>query len=1206
MKSFTVVCVLLFLISTAIAQAPKPKDELALFTLREAFGVAHPEQLVAFDLATPVDATQCYLLGPDGAEATYQVVDGGRKLAVRTHLPASRMLMHRDIGGTCEEAAKSYKFDTKGVEKMITTDGPFFSLGDVVQVDGTTLPDGLSRKTNYYVTKLEFRDVKGWGFHFIGLSPTLGGEPIPILKSGKDAYLISQALVADPNTDQLYIRAHRLVNGVPITFRTHGELPQPLQPGVAYYVCNASPDTFRISTERGGKPIDLLTPGSGIHELLIDWTWTLKSGRAPKAATDGVKVTQMADANLWEITNGKVGIRIPKSQTPDNARKVLSPVQGVQLADDRWVATAPNAVTFTPGTQVKKVTANLVENGPLKVVVELTYELDRAQFTNDNTVVYPAGPGTYACRIELQAGQPSVLFEEETDCAFSYNIDLKGLTLNQARFRPHRVSDPKLVWRPDGKPAEKRLTDAFFDLPFDKNYASGYVTSLDQSAVIHWMQPWNPWSYDTGTYWMLYDKTGADATPLIGYYDGCASRLRDASAVGVGVYTRQDRSTGITVQAWQRAANNRILPNPRWQWRLFIGSKGADMRDWRAVQPINQQMNVHSGIGLNKIAQQTTEFAEPVAGFGATYMKKEAMTDVVRRLREDNRYYREAYRAVPSPASRETIDMIRDDSGVLVRQIAATLWRDAHDNLNKLVNGEGIIGGNGFTYWHAGLAGNHALMRIDQILASDKATATDKALAKQVAVFYATVLWDNDHVPLFGEAKVNLGTANMPIQQQGYRDMYALFLATHPMMKDRTGGVWERARNMVQRTINEHGAHMGSTHYISAANGPLLSTLQQLKQAGIIDPFREEPRLKKYAEFEMNFCTPVDPRYGKRVRPAIGNAPAGEATEFLGMLATGFADVDPELSARLMGAWQQSGKSHSDFHSATIFKIDDRLPAVDPKLTSAHFEGWYSVLRFGWNTPNETATWFVNGDWYRDHAECDLGETVIYALGAPLSLDFGTMYSPVSSGGFVHSVVLPEAKVGDWKQNPPDLMKGPRWKEPHLLDFQSRDREAWSTASFTMGGTVWTRTVKTAMVKDDLPVISIRDMFTTDSKVFLLNLMNEGAVITPDGEKNVGDSFSIPVGVTKLHYTGQQFAKHPAGGIDWDLYVIADAPQEAFIAEYAHDKPKPERQSILRLKGTGAFQVVIVAYRKGTTPGVTLTQQLENVVVTAGAAQAVF
>ncbi|MHB9133468.1 MAG: hypothetical protein ACYDBB_20575 [Armatimonadota bacterium] len=1209
---------LLLCAAMLFAAPPLPPGVVQQFTVTESFGVTHPDQIIDFDLDKPVDPTNSYLVGPDGQEVPYQLLEGGRKLAVRTTLPASRMAVRRGLGNTCEGWAANYKFDKTGVEGFLSTDGTFFTPGDVVRIDGATLPEGLERDTDYYVTKLVFREVTGWGFYFIGLARTPGGQPLTFTKPGTNISMISQALVADPATDQLYIHAHGQSNGAPVQFRSFGELPQPLNANVVYYVCESTPDRFKVSLTRGGKPIDLLTTGNGIHEMLNSWSWSLRSGRAPQPYAEAVKVQEKKADGVWEITNGRLGIRLPVSGVPANPTKALAPVQGVLLSNGAWTSTGGNTIAFTPGTQVKSITVKLIEQGPLKVVAELTYELDRAQFSYGAQQVCPAGPGKYVSRIEVQAGQPSVLFEEDTDCQFAYNFDFPGLTLNQARYRGHSVRDAKNGYRPDGKPVTDRQTDVFFDLPFDADYQSTYITSL-KDHCIRWMQPWDPWMFDSGSYWMLFNKDGDATSPLIGFFDGRASRLRNAGAVGVGVHTRAAANggplAGITVQAWQRGPSAALYPQPRWQWRLFLGSKGTDMRDWRELQPINMQMNLHSGINLNKIQRLQFEFPDPPGGWGAMYMKADATKAMIEKIRKDPEFYRFAYNSVTY--YRDLIDMWRDDKGPLVHAMAYNIWLGAHDGLQTLVNGQGIFGGGGFGYWHAGLAASRALMRTDQVLASELATPIDKTAVRQATVFYASVLWDDDHAPLSVPSGVNLGTANMPVQQQGYRDMYALFLEKHPMMKEYAADIRERAsastRSMLRNTINEFGAHMGCTHYIGAAMGPVLSSAQQLKQGGVVDLFKEEPRMKKYAEFEMNFCTPPDPRFNnRRARPAIGDSCPGEATEFLGQLATAYADIDLQLSARLMGAWKQSGKPESDFHGATILKIDESLPDTDPKLTSAHVEGWYSVLRFGWGTPNETAAWFVNGGFYSDHASNDLGEPIIYALGAPLSLDFGTMYSPHSPGGFVHSVVLPESAIGgDWKQSPPDVTKGPRWGKAKTEEYKVEDKQAWSKASFALGNLNWTRTMKVAMLRDDLPAIGIRDEFAGGeaeaSKVFLLNLMNSGAVETPDGPKNVGDSFAIPAGVTKLHFIGQTFAKHISQGIDWDLYVIADAPQEAFLAQYEHKNVMPERQTILRLKGTGRFQVVIVPYFKGAKPeGVTVTRQGNAVRVTQGTNQATF
>ena len=62
--------------------------EIQAFTIQEAFGVSHPDQIVDFDVAADVDPASAYLVGPDGREVPFQLLEGGRKVAVRTDLPA--------------------------------------------------------------------------------------------------------------------------------------------------------------------------------------------------------------------------------------------------------------------------------------------------------------------------------------------------------------------------------------------------------------------------------------------------------------------------------------------------------------------------------------------------------------------------------------------------------------------------------------------------------------------------------------------------------------------------------------------------------------------------------------------------------------------------------------------------------------------------------------------------------------------------------------------------------------------------------------------------------------------------------------------------------------------------------------------------------------------------------------------------------------
>jgi len=54
----------------------------------------------------------------------------------------------------------------------------------------------------------------------------------------------------------------------------------------------------------------------------------------------------------------------------------------------------------------------------------------------------------------------------------------------------------------------------------------------------------------------------------------------------------------------------------------------------------------------------------------------------------------------------------------------------------------------------------------------------------------------------------------------------------------------------------------------------------------------------------------------------------------------------------------------------------------------------------------------VNGISTRTTATTDAGAWCSNALGVPLSVDWGTIYSPQTGGAYFHSSVLPESAIG--------------------------------------------------------------------------------------------------------------------------------------------------------------------------------------------------
>lgn len=716
------------------------------------------------------------------------------------------------------------------------------------------------------------------------------------------------------------------------------------------------------------------------------------------------------------------------------------------------------------------------------------------------------------------------------------------------------------------------------------------------------------------------------------------------------------RRAGLNVAIGLRSPDARVFKHVRYQWGLFVGRTGYNLKPATDIQPIAKQMNLHSGINLNKIQHYTLDFPDPPQGYGAMYMPKAATNSLITKLRADKSgvhgggFHSWLYNV--EPMGRDLIDLWADTSGKQAAKLTGEIAGSARSLLDMFVNGDGIYS-MPTHYWHGGLEMSRKLVWLDQLMGSDQTTPEEKTRLKATTVLFGSILYDNDFVPLDNCDGINLGTPNMPVQQQNYRQMYALMLANHPMMKDRVRGVSGAANSMLNSTVNEFGAHMGSLHYVGAANGPLLATYQQLQMAGVEDAFANNDRLAKFAEFYMQALTPVEVRFGKnRKMAAIGDG-GTEGTEEYGMMGTGFAKSKPELSQRLMGAWRENGKIHTGFHGSTLLKINDDLPGITPNLGDAKFPGYYSVLRSGWGTPDENAIWCVNGNFYIDHCHNDLGELVMYLLGAPLSIDWGPIYSPRVSGGVMHSTVIQESEFGQsWDKDITNLDNGVGFSGHYgnygvgeatsLNSYQDGKRMVSTIRSGLRNGgkpediTTWIRTVSLVTVNPKLPVVLIRDTFNGKDakvpKIWSMNLMADGDVETPVGKQtpplrtfpyadkvsdpatqmpSAGSVISLVPGINRFGFNGQKWKGHQSEGIDWDLYVVNTESQQAQIGNWANlsspssnefqssqGRKYEERQHILRLKGTGDFTTVIVPWNKGAKPNdVNITRDGEIIIV---------
>jgi hypothetical protein len=632
-----------------------------------------------------------------------------------------------------------------------------------------------------------------------------------------------------------------------------------------------------------------------------------------------------------------------------------------------------------------------------------------------------------------------------------------------------------------------------------------------------------------------------------------------------------------------------------------------------------RQMNLHAGFNLNKIHRYILDVpAEPAEADGL-YLDRDVLVGMMQKVRADktgpygNGYFSHLYG--DEPMLRPLWDAWADSSGTKARALAAAVIARSRDLADSFVNGQGIYSAQ-YGYWLGGLAMSRDAALIAHLLAYSayepaQLPSNTRAQLRSVAALYGYILWDDDFVPLFEHGQ-NLGTSNMPIQQMSYRDLLVLMMPHHPALAPKVVGVQARAAALLNQSINEHGAALGSNHYLQASMGPMVDLMLQQKRGSVPeqDPFRTQKRLAKFSEYLLQLFTPPELRFGGRRKTVSFGDGSTEATELYGELATGFRGVNDALSERLMAAWRQEGAPHSGFFGSSVLKIDETLPDRSPGLEDADFPGALTVLRHGFGTPNETAVWLINGNFYRDHYHCDLGAVMLYALGSPISVHWGSLYEPRMPGAWMQNVVVSEAALNARWDSADVSMDDCFANHNQIISgagLEVDSSAARATAKYDNNGSLWNRRVWDYRSDPTAPVLRIRDEFSgsgaTDSKIFSLTLMATGSVETGDGLRDVPLSsapakpatsapFALAPGVTRLGFKGQW-------GVDFDVFIVSERSQEAIITGWKHfwnptreadqykaatGKKFEEAQYILRLRGTSSFDVLIVPYHRGGRP----------------------
>lgn len=850
-----------------------------------------------------------------------------------------------------------------------------------------------------------------------------------------------------------------------------------------------------------------------------------------------------------------------------------------------------------------------------------------------------AGPGSFRETISLYAGSKSVVVESDTDTQLQYFLNLYqagAFEPNQARFRPHSVSSQACGYslRNGAKINHVPYTDAFLDLP--ATAVSGYqcATGMLRHAP-SWYLPSS--GGDTGWYWNLYRAGSGANAPMMGYFVGRASRLITPLHAGPGIYTSPNhfaangaRAAGITFHVALRAPNTMSTQRTRREWMIYAGTVG-ELRDPAATQPVALERNGLAYINLTRLATYRLEYADPPQGWPTPFSDRSTYQQMVNRVRTDSAYRLNLYNVAPEV--RDLLPFWQENTPAAVELLVSHMEQFAFNWQQIMVNRDGGYD----AWWHyyqPAIVWQPFASRVLAVLNSSAATAAQKTRVKAVAAFVASVLWDNDNVPWDLDSGEGAGTANQGVQYAMYRAQSIFMLGG---ANAGLSGSSAQARNYTEQSLGylhpESGAPRGSTHYHGAAMDPALANFLLMKANGV--NINQYPVWRNYSRWMLDGLTPPEPRFGN-VRKMVSSGDGNTAASAMpGMVATLFRGVDDLLSANLQWGWQSQNsaqvKTYGQFSVPATLVIDETAPATPANLRSAHYAGYWSVLRHGFGTPNETAAWFTNGDFYTDHRHVDNGQLSIYAHAAPLAIDWNAnVYNPNVPGALQHNRVVFENDIGlRWNADSLPLNGGGNaFRLTTATNFVEQEFATDSEATFAApDGTLWQRNV--AMVAPDprYPALWIRDQFqgprAAEAKVLTWNLMAQGAVnapggtyppverLTTGGSTNVlpssGLVLNLAAGPQRFGFRGQTWAAHPTRGIDWDLYLAPDGTQSFYIGNWGHDahsnrevgeyrqangQPFREQQHILRVRGTGTFTTLLLPYRKGEAPAQrTVTQE---------------
>jgi len=1015
--------------------------------------------------------------------------------------------------------------------------------------------------------------------------------------------------------------------------------------------------TFKIKKSYQGKKIHVVDQNKKIipHQILsngklaiytdlpanAEKTFKVVDGAAPEPFKG---VSSKITNSYIELDNNITAIRVFKGAN-NSLTNAPAPIQGFKFQDDTWAGTYGNVLSI-PASSIK---TEFLENGPLIQKVRVSYEIERKPCKgNREKTAIEGGKGFYTCTIELQYGQPSIMIEEDTDSDLSYEINLKDdLQADLARYNGHQASSKQFGVDDQGKVYKNKNANKEAQLQLTYNPKQKW--NRWGNSTYRFLVPWGCYGVDTGHYWLIYSSdTGQDR--LLGIFSGKASRLIGPGSSGVGVNTKMiknNKKLSLKVKLQRLEPTQFHNPHMRFEWGLFVGKKNMDLKPQNQVQGIQQQVNLHS-IGLLNCIKDLPDIYPLENENVGEYLQNDVLDHFQNMLREqalkgDFSYINFLKNDV---ASRAYIDFwLNKEAGRDER---------AFQNIENYVSMIVENYSNGFGLYTQQVKGHHIginftsrLSQIKMLLASNLSPDV-KVKLKKLASILGAIICNNNIIPFQpGAENYNRGTQNQNNLVKGARNDYRLFLAKHPLFQVNTNYLLEEIEETMNEVITDQGSSVASSHYTVASVSNLINAMQKYRLLEIKNYFSSDKMLK-FGNFYLQLITPPDKRFNRmRLKSVMGGDGYPEPDPLYGQLATCYDGIDNELSEKLMQVWHESGRPQNAFNGPTMMRINYFLPHKTFYQGDANYPGYMSVLRDAYGSNDESVLWFINGEALHDHRHNDNGSFVLWALGDPISLNFGSIYYPRTEGALMHNMLIPYLLVKDQLNNDNIPFNKPAIPNDRSSWWHSKQKPFQTSKYFSSACTQfkgyknknlsWERRISMIKINKDRPIFIIQDKAEENDRpltsVVNFNFLSKGPIqvdgkmIEPPIRKWYNSTNhkekkqELPSFKTfmKLPGHGDTLAFKGQLDTDWNLILLSSTNIDVSAGQWGHDwfssparrlyqrsdykKSNPnqvleDNQQMMRFKINGDLTSIITPFKKGNTYSIKAVQKADKLQLT--------